>query len=112
MNFCLPLQNIINYLSSIISVYNLLIIHDILEEIMGWITSIIIGTLVGWLAGKIMKSSHGLLINFLLGWGGSILGKFLADLLKISSDSLVGDIAFSLAGACLILFIYNKFIKK
>ncbi len=78
---------------------------------MGWITSIIIGTLVGWLAGKIMKSSHGLLINFLLGWAGSILGKFLADLLKISSDSLVGDILFSIVGACLILFIFNK-LKK
>ena len=78
---------------------------------MGWITSIIIGTLVGWLAGKIMKSSHGLLINFLLGWAGSILGKFLADLLKISSDSLVGDILFSIVGACLILFIFNK-VKK
>ena len=78
---------------------------------MGWIASIIIGTLVGWLAGKIMKSSHGLLVNFLLGWAGSILGKFIADLLKISSDGLVGDILFSVAGACLILFIYNK-IKK
>ena len=78
---------------------------------MGWLASIIIGILVGWLAGKIMKSSHGLLINFLLGWAGSILGKFLADLLKISSDSLVGDILFSIVGACLILFIFNK-VKK
>ena len=78
---------------------------------MGWITSIIIGTLIGWLAGKIMKSSHGLLVNFLLGWAGSILGKFIADLLKISSDSLAGDIIFSVAGACLILFIYGR-LKK
>ena len=78
---------------------------------MDWLFTIIIGTLVGWLAGKIMKSEHGLLINFVLGWTGSILGKFLADLLKISSDSLAGDIVFSLVGACLILFIYNK-IKK
>ena len=78
---------------------------------MGWIASIIIGTLVGWLAGKIMNSNHSLLVNFLLGWAGSALGKFIADLVKISSDSLVGDILFSLAGACLILFIYNK-IKK
>lgn len=78
---------------------------------MGWLISIIIGTLVGWLAGKIMNSSHGLLVNFLLGWGGSILGKFIADLLKISSDSFAGDIVFSVVGACLILFIYGK-IKK
>lgn len=79
---------------------------------MGWLASIIIGILVGWLAGKIMKSSHGLLVNFLLGWAGSFLGKFIADLLKISSDGLVGDILFSVAGACLILFIFNSFNKK
>lgn len=78
---------------------------------MGWIASIIIGTLVGWLAGKIMNSSHGLLVNFLLGWAGSIFGKWIAGLLNISSGSLVGDILFSLVGACLILFIFNK-LKK
>ncbi|MBR6090294.1 MAG: GlsB/YeaQ/YmgE family stress response membrane protein [Anaerolineaceae bacterium] len=78
---------------------------------MGWIASIIIGTLVGWLAGKIMNSSHGLLINFLLGWAGSALGKWIAGLLNISSNGLAGDIVFSIVGACLILFIFNK-IKK
>ena len=75
---------------------------------MGWLASLIIGALVGWLAGKIMNSSHGLLVNLLLGWGGSLLGKFIADLLKITSNSMAGDIVFSLAGACLILFIFNK----
>ena len=75
---------------------------------MGWLASLIIGALVGWLAGKIMNSSHGLLVNLLLGWAGSVVGKFLADLLKITSGSLAGDIVFSLAGACLILFIFNK----
>ena len=75
---------------------------------MGWLASLIIGAVVGWLAGKIMNSSHGLLVNLLLGWAGSALGKFIAGLLKISSDSLAGDIVFSIAGACLILFIFNK----
>ncbi len=75
---------------------------------MSWITSIIIGALVGWLAGKIMNNSGGLLRNILLGWAGSIVGNFAANLLSISSDSMVGNIVLSLAGACLVLFIFNK----
>ncbi len=78
---------------------------------MGWLTSIIIGALVGWLAGKIMHSSRGLIGNILLGWVGSLAGNFIADLLSISSDSLAGNIFLSLIGACLVLFIYN-WIKK
>ena len=39
---------------------------------MSWLASIIIGALVGWAAGKIMNSKHGLLVNILLGWAGSI----------------------------------------
>ncbi len=58
-----------------------------------------------------MNSSHGLLANIVLGWVGSILGNFLAGLLNISSGGLVGNIVLSVAGACLVLFIFNK-IKK
>jgi len=75
---------------------------------MGWIFSIIIGALVGWLAGKIMKSNQSLLVNILLGWAGSILGNFIAGLLKISADSLAGNILLSIGGACLVLFIFGK----
>lgn len=75
---------------------------------MSWITSIIIGALVGWAAGKIMNSSRGLLGNILLGWVGSILGNYLAGWLKITSSSMAGNIFLSLVGACLILFIFGK----
>ncbi|MBQ6517290.1 MAG: GlsB/YeaQ/YmgE family stress response membrane protein [Anaerolineaceae bacterium] len=78
---------------------------------MGWIISILIGALAGWLAGKIMNSSHGLLMNIIVGWVGSILGNFVANLVKISADGLIGNIILSVAGACLVLFIYGK-IKK
>ena len=75
---------------------------------MGWITSIIIGALVGWLAGQIMHSNGGLLRNIILGWVGSILGNYLAGLLNITSGSLAGNIFLSLVGACLILFIFGR----
>ncbi len=75
---------------------------------MSWITSIIIGALVGWLAGKITNSRTSLLGNILLGWIGSILGNYLAGLLNITSGSMAGNIFLSLAGACLILFIFGQ----
>lgn len=78
---------------------------------MSWLYSIIIGALVGWLAGKIMKSDGGLLKNILLGWVGSIVGNFAANLLRISSDSLAGNILLSLGGACLVIFLFRLFKK-
>ena len=74
---------------------------------MSWLISIIIGGLVGWLAGKIMNSQNGLLKNILLGWVGSVVGNFVANLLQISSDSLAGNIVLSLGGACLVIFLFR-----
>lgn len=79
---------------------------------MSWLISIIIGAVVGWLAGKIMNNKQGLLMNIILGWVGSIVGNFVANLLSISSDSLVGNAALSLGGACLVLFVYRLITKK
>ena len=79
---------------------------------MGWLASIIIGTLVGWLAGKIMNSQTGLLKNIILGWVGSVVGNFVANLLQISSDSLAGNILLSLGGACLVIFLVRLISGK
>ena len=78
---------------------------------MSWVISIIIGALVGWLAGKIMKSSHGLLVNILLGFAGSFVGNFVAEKLSITSGSMAGNIVISLVGACLVLFVFRLFSK-
>ena len=78
---------------------------------MSWLISIIIGALVGWGAGKIMKSSHGLLVNILLGFAGSTVGNFVAEKLSITSGSMAGNIVISLAGACLVLFVFRLFSK-
>ena len=42
----------------------------------GWLLAIVIGALAGWLAGKIMHSSHGLLLDIVLGIVGAVIGNF------------------------------------
>ncbi len=44
---------------------------------MGWILTIIVGGLAGWIAEKVMKFDTGLLANIGLGIAGSIVGNLL-----------------------------------
>ena len=75
----------------------------------GLIWSILIGILCGWLAGQIMRGKgYGVLIDLLLGIGGSILGFFVSGLLGLSATGLVGRIVVSTAGAVLLIFIARK----
>jgi len=72
---------------------------------MGWLLGIVIdilvGALVGWLAGLIMKSKGGFWRNAIMG----ILGGFVGGLLPLG---IIG----SILGACLVIFVYEKFILK
>jgi len=73
------------------------------------IWSILIGILCGWLAGKIMRGKgYGVLIDLLLGIGGSVLGYFVFGLLGLSASGLIGRIVVSTAGAVLLIFIARK----
>ena len=73
---------------------------------------LIIGAIIGWLAGIIMKSGGGLLYNIILGIVGSAVGGFIANLLHIGAGaglfglpiSLPG-LLISIAGACLVIFL-------
>ena len=72
---------------------------------MGWLLGIVIdilvGALVGWLAGLIMKSKGGFWRNAIMG----LLGGFVGGLLPLG---IIG----SILGACLVIFVYEKFILK
>ncbi len=68
------------------------------------ISSILIGALIGWIAGLIMKSKGGFWRNAIMG----ILGSVVAGLLLPGWLGYVG----SVIGACLVIFIYEKFIAK
>jgi len=68
------------------------------------IWSILIGALVGWVAGIIMKSKGGFVRNAIMG----ILGGVVAGILLPGWLGIIG----SIIGACLVIWVYEKFIQK
>ena len=76
-------------------------------------TTVLLGALVGWLAGKIMKVKGGFWFNCVLGIAGSAAGRFLASLIGISAKSFsLGGVIISVAGACLVVWLVRKIAAK
>lgn len=66
---------------------------------MGWIITIIVGAIIGWLASLIMNTDveQGLLWNIIIGIVGSLLGKWIfSDILGIGGAAVAGT--FSIWG--------------
>ncbi len=76
-----------------------------------FLVSILIGALCGWIAGKIMKSEHGFLMNLILGIAGGFVGGLIARLLQLSINGIIGTILFSVIGSCLVIFVARKILK-
>ena len=72
---------------------------------------VIIGAVIGWLAGLLMKGGgFGLIGNIVVGILGAIVGGWLTDLLNISLGSgLVGNIITGVLGAVVLLFVVGIF---
>jgi uncharacterized membrane protein YeaQ/YmgE (transglycosylase-associated protein family) len=77
---------------------------------MGWIVSLIVGGIVGWLASIVMKTNAqmGLIANVVIGVLGSMLGFWIAGLLGIAPSGGLLRFAVSVAGAALLIFILGK----
>ena len=77
---------------------------------MGWIYTLIIGGIVGWLARIVMKTNAqmGLIANVLVGVVGSALGFWAAGLLGIAPAGGVLRFVVAVAGAALLIFILGK----
>lgn len=76
-----------------------------------FIVFILIGALIGCIAGKIMgHEKQGFIRNALLGLVGSLVGGWIGNLLKIGGGWISGLI-LSVAGACLVMFLIEK-LKK
>jgi uncharacterized membrane protein YeaQ/YmgE (transglycosylase-associated protein family) len=77
---------------------------------MGWIISLIIGGIVGWLASIVMKTNAqmGLVANVLVGVVGSLLGHWIAGALGIAPAGGIMGFVVSIAGAALLIFILGK----
>ena len=75
--------------------------------------TILIGALVGWLAGLIMKSENGFWVRVLLGIVGSAVGRLLAGLIGIHAETVsIGGILISVVGACLVVWLMRKIVGK
>ncbi len=73
----------------------------------GWIMTIILGALAGWIAEKVMKFDTGLLMNIVLGIGGAVIGNLILGALGLGFHSLIGQLLVAVAGACLLIYAYR-----
>ena len=75
---------------------------------MGIILWLIIGAVVGWLAGMIMRDNNGILTNIVVGIVGAAIGGFLFAGGTINNAPLtVSSFITSILGAVILLAIVN-----
>ena len=74
----------------------------------GWIMTIIIGGLAGWIAEKLMKADHGLITNIVLGIVGALLlNAILVALMGSTLGGFVGQLIVAVIGACILIYGYR-----
>ena len=77
-------------------------------EGLGWILTIIIGGIAGWIAEKIMKADHGLLLNIVLGVVGAVvLNAILFAIIGSTFGGIIGQLIVAIIGACLLIWLYR-----
>ena len=74
----------------------------------GWIGTLFIGGLAGWIAEKLTKSNMGLIMNIIVGIIGAYIGAFLANALGIQLGELFsgwfwGNLLVAVVGAVILL---------
>lgn len=80
---------------------------------MGLIIILIVGALVGWVAGMIMKSGGGILFDIIIGIVGALIAGFLfgGGASIINAPLNLTSILFSLLGAIILLAVV-KLIRR
>jgi uncharacterized membrane protein YeaQ/YmgE (transglycosylase-associated protein family) len=73
----------------------------------GWIMTIILGALAGWIAEKVMKFDTGLVMNMVLGIAGALLGNFALGLLNIGLAGILGQLIVAVVDACVLIMVYR-----
>ena len=75
----------------------------------GWIMTIILGAIAGWIAEKVMKFDTGLIMNIVLGIVGALVGNYALALLGFGLGGLLGQLIVAVAGACVLILAYRAF---
>lgn len=74
----------------------------------GWILTIVIGAIAGWIAEKIMHADHGLLTNIILGiLGAVILNAILYAVMGSTLGGFIGQLIIAVIGASLLIWVYR-----
>ena len=77
-------------------------------EGVGWIMTIIIGALAGWIAEKVMKTDHGLLTNIILGILGAVVLNFILSLVIGGTwEGWIGQLIVGAIGAMILIWLYR-----
>jgi uncharacterized membrane protein YeaQ/YmgE (transglycosylase-associated protein family) len=74
---------------------------------MGWIITLVIGGIIGWLASIVMKTNAqmGMIANVIVGIVGSWLGFWLAGLLGFGAGSPIAGYIIAVIGAAVLIGI-------
>ena len=75
----------------------------------GFIVTLIMGGLAGWIAGKLMNSEGSTLRNVLLGLVGGIVGSIVLGIFGIHGHGWIGGTIVSVVGACILIWISRRF---
>ncbi len=75
------------------------------------IGALILGGIIGWIAGKLMHSRGGILRNVILGIVGSAVGSWLAGTVGIAATGTIGSILIGVAGSCVLILVCRWLFK-
>jgi uncharacterized membrane protein YeaQ/YmgE (transglycosylase-associated protein family) len=83
----------------------------------GWLGTLIIGGLAGWIAEKIMKTEMGIVMNIIVGIIGAYIGAFLANLLGIRLGEIfhgwfLGNLIVAVVGAVILIAAVKAFRQR
>ena len=76
--------------------------------LIGFVFSLLIGALSGYIAGRIMGSETSTGRNIVLGILGGFVGNLLFGLIGLSATGIIGNIIVSVVGACVCIWIGRK----
>ncbi len=79
-----------------------------METMFHLIGSLIMGALVGWIAGKLMNAEGSLGRNIVVGVIGSFVGSFVFGLLGFYAYGLFANLLVDVVGACLFIWLGRK----
>lgn len=73
--------------------------------------SLIMGALVGTIAGKLMNAEGGLLRSILIGIIGSAVGSAVVGLIGFYAYGWIANLVVDVAGACLFIWLGRKLFR-